>query len=81
VEWAREKIRVLNLAPGFVATDLNAEHMANDSFQEFVRRRIPVGHVAGVDEVARLIAVLVGEDLPSLTGETILMDGGQNINQ
>ena len=81
VEWARDKIRVLDLAPGFVATDLNAEHMANESFQEFVRRRIPVGHTASVDEVARFIAILVAEDLPSLTGETIFMDGGQNINQ
>ncbi|MBT4490803.1 MAG: SDR family oxidoreductase [Rhodospirillaceae bacterium] len=81
VEWARDKIRVLDLAPGFVATDLNAEYMANDSFKEFVRRRIPVGHAASIDEVARLIAVLVAEDLPSLTGETIFMDGGQNINQ
>ncbi|MFP6698469.1 MAG: SDR family oxidoreductase [Alphaproteobacteria bacterium] len=81
VEWARDKIRVLDLAPGFVATDLNAEHMAKDSFKEFVRRRIPVGHTASIDEVARLVAMLVAEDLPSLTGETIFMDGGQNINQ
>ncbi len=81
VEWARDKIRVLDLAPGFVATDLNAEYMANDSFKEFVRRRIPTGHTASVDEVARFIALLVAEDLPSLTGETIFMDGGQSINQ
>jgi enoyl-[acyl-carrier-protein] reductase (NADH) len=40
-----------------------------------------VGHTASIDEVARLVAMLVAEDLPSLTGETIFMDGGQNINQ
>ncbi len=81
VEWAKERIRILDLAPGFVATDLNADHMAKDSFKDFVSRRIPVGHTASVEEVARFVAVLAEEDLPSLTGETIFMDGGQNINQ
>ena len=81
VEWARHKIRVLNLAPGFVATDLNSEHMANNSFKEFVQRRIPVGHTASVKEVAQLVAMLVNMDLPSLTGETIFLDSAQNINQ
>ena len=81
VEWAKDKIRVLNVAPGFVATDLNADYMAHDTFKNFVRRRIPVGHTAGVGEVARLVAMLVDMDLPSLTGETIFLDGGQSINQ
>ena len=69
------------MAPGFVATDLNSEHMANNSFKEFVQRRIPVGHTASVKEVAQLVAMLVNMDLPSLTGETIFLDGAQNINQ
>ena len=81
VEWAREKIRVIDVAPGFVKTDLNAEYMSHDSFRDFIRRRIPTGDAASVEEVARLVAMLVAEDLPSLTGETIVMDGGQSINQ
>ncbi|MDP7549170.1 MAG: SDR family oxidoreductase [Alphaproteobacteria bacterium] len=81
VEWAGEKIRVVNVAPGFVKTGLNAEYMTHESFRNFIRRRIPIGDAASVEEVARLVAVLVAEDLPSLTGETIVMDGGQSINQ
>lgn len=81
VEWAREKIRVINVAPGFVKTDLNAEYMAHEGFQNFIRRRIPIGEAASIEEVTRLVAMLVAEDLPSLTGETIVMDGGQSINQ
>ena len=81
VEWARDKIRVLDVAPGFVSTDLNAEYRAHDSFQAFIKRRIPIGKAASIDEVARLVAMLAIEDLPSLTGETIVMDGAQNINQ
>ncbi|MBT4486766.1 MAG: SDR family oxidoreductase [Rhodospirillaceae bacterium] len=81
VEWAKDKIRLIDVAPGFVLTDLNAEYMKHDSFQDFIRRRIPTGKASTVDEVARLVAMLVAEDLPSLTGETIFMDGGQGINQ
>lgn len=81
VEWAQEKIRVINVAPGFVKTDLNAEYMTHESFRNFIRRRIPIGDAASVEEVARLVAMLVAEDLPSLTGETIVIDGGQSINQ
>lgn len=81
VEWAKDKIRVIDIAPGFVMTDLNAEYMKHDSFKDFIRRRIPTGAASTVDEVARLVAILVAEDLPSLTGETIVMDGGQSINQ
>jgi NAD(P)-dependent dehydrogenase (short-subunit alcohol dehydrogenase family) len=55
--------------------------MAQDSFQAFMRRRIPTGEASSVEEVSRLIAMLVAEDLPSLTGETIVLDGGQSINQ
>ena len=80
VEWAHEKIRLINLAPGFVKTDLNAEYMTHESFRNFIQRRIPTGDAAEVNEIARLTALLVAEDLPSLTGETIFIDGGQSIN-
>ncbi|MDA1099848.1 MAG: SDR family NAD(P)-dependent oxidoreductase [Proteobacteria bacterium] len=81
VEWAPEKIRLIDVAPGFVLTDLNAKYVKSDSFQAFIRRRIPTGAASTVEEVARLVAMLVAEDLPNLTGETIFMDGGQGINQ
>jgi NAD(P)-dependent dehydrogenase (short-subunit alcohol dehydrogenase family) len=81
VEWARDNIRVLDIAPGFIATDLNLEYMKQESFRRFLQRRIPTGAPGEPEEVARLIGILYDEDLPFLTGETIVIDGGQTINQ
>ena len=81
VEWAQENIRVLNIAPGFIATDLNLQHMKNKNFRDFLKRRIPTGGPGNPDDIARLIGALFDEDLPFLTGETIVIDGGQSINQ
>ncbi len=81
VEWAEHGIRVLNVAPGFVATDLNRGYMAHESFAKFLKSRIPTGGPCEPEEVARLVGALFSEDLPFLTGETIFIDGGQTISQ
>ena len=81
VEWARRGIRVLNVAPGYVTTDLNRSHMERENFNEFLAQRIPTGKPTDAAEVARLIGALFDEELPFLTGETIYIDGGQGIAQ
>ena len=81
VEWAGQGIRVVNVAPGYIETDLNREMLAQPKVQEFLARRIPVKRPGTPDEVARLVASLFQEDLGFLTGETIYMDGGQTIVQ
>jgi len=78
VEWAAQKIRVLDVAPGYIATELNAEAMKGP-LAEFLMARVPVGGPGGADEVARLVALLFTEALPFLTGETIYLDGGQGM--
>jgi NAD(P)-dependent dehydrogenase (short-subunit alcohol dehydrogenase family) len=80
VEWARDGIRVLNVAPGYIATDLNREFMANEKVQAFLAKRIPTGGAGKADDVARLVGALIAEGLPYLTGETIYLDGAQGIN-
>jgi len=81
VEWAEHGIRVLNVAPGFVATDLNREYMQQEGFRKFLANRIPAGGPCPPEEIARLVGTLFDENLPFLTGETIVIDGGQTINQ
>jgi NAD(P)-dependent dehydrogenase (short-subunit alcohol dehydrogenase family) len=80
VEWARDGIAVLNVAPGYIATDLNRDYLARERVQAWMAQRIPVGQVGRPQDVARLIAGLFGEAIPFLTGETIYLDGGQGIN-
>ena len=80
VEWASDGIRVLNIAPGYIATDLNREFLAKDKVRQFLAQRIPTGSAGTADDVARLIGALVDESIPFLTGETIYLDGGQGMN-
>jgi NAD(P)-dependent dehydrogenase (short-subunit alcohol dehydrogenase family) len=80
VEWARDKIRVLNVAPGYIETDLNRDWLAADRVQSWIKRRIPVGHVGQPDEVARLVGCLMAEEIDFLSGETIYLDGAHGIN-
>lgn len=78
-EWARHGISVVNVAPGYVETDLNREFLARPEARAALARRIPVGRVGTVDEVARLVGALFTERIPFLTGETIYVDGGHGI--
>jgi NAD(P)-dependent dehydrogenase (short-subunit alcohol dehydrogenase family) len=79
VEWARDGISSLTVAPGYILTDLNAGWLADDEQRAKVERRIPAGRVGEPAEVARLVAALVLGDMPFLTGETIYIDGGQSV--
>ncbi|WP_375457876.1 SDR family NAD(P)-dependent oxidoreductase [uncultured Enterovirga sp.] len=80
VEWAKDDIRVLDIAPGYVETDLNRDFLARDKTKAWMERRIPAKRAARADEIARLVGVLFQEDIAYLTGETIYVDGGQGMN-
>jgi NAD(P)-dependent dehydrogenase (short-subunit alcohol dehydrogenase family) len=78
VEWAPKGIRVLDVAPGYIETELNAEAMKGP-LRAFLENRVPAGGPGGTDSVARLVASLFSEDNAFLTGETIYLDGGQGM--
>ena len=78
VEWAPARIRVLNVAPGYLETDFNAEKMRGP-LRAFLEQRIPFGRPGSAQDVARLVASLFGEDIAFFTGETIYLDGGQGM--
>jgi NAD(P)-dependent dehydrogenase (short-subunit alcohol dehydrogenase family) len=79
-EWAQHGIRVLDVAPGYIETDLNREFLAKDRVKAWLSKRVPIGRPGRADEVARLVGALFAEDIPFLTGETIVIDGGQGRN-
>lgn len=81
VEWAKYGIRVMNVAPGYIETDLNREFLASEKVRRSMQSRIPTGGPGQPEDVARLVAALFSADIPFLTGETIYIDGGQGISQ
>jgi NAD(P)-dependent dehydrogenase (short-subunit alcohol dehydrogenase family) len=78
-EWSADGIAVINVAPGYIETELNRDYLGREKVQSFLRQRIPVQRPGTVDEVARLVSALFVEKIAFLTGETIYMDGGQGI--
>ena len=79
VEWASKGIRVLDVAPGYIVTDLNREELNTEPLQGYLKGRIPVRAPAPPEDVSRLVASILSEEIPFLTGETIYIDGGQGI--
>ena len=80
VEWARDGIRVMNVAPGYIETDLNRDYLAREKVKAWMAQRIPTGGAGSVDDVARLVTAIFAENIGYLTGETIYVDGAQGIN-
>jgi NAD(P)-dependent dehydrogenase (short-subunit alcohol dehydrogenase family) len=79
VEWASKNIRVIDVAPGYIETDLNKDAMSSGPLREYLERRIP-GRVPGTSEdVAKLVRALFLTDSPFLSGETIYIDGAQGV--
>ncbi|UQN71442.1 SDR family oxidoreductase [Burkholderia multivorans] len=79
VEWARQGIRVVNVAPGYIETDLNRDELNEGALKSFLKKRIPLGGPGKADDIGRFVAGLF--QLPSafVTGETFYVDGGQGI--
>ncbi|MFA7437801.1 SDR family NAD(P)-dependent oxidoreductase [Castellaniella sp.] len=80
VEWARHGIAVVNVAPGYIETDLNRDFLAREKVRAWMKSRIPTGGPGKPEDVARLVGALLTAAIPFLTGETIYIDGAQGIN-
>jgi NAD(P)-dependent dehydrogenase (short-subunit alcohol dehydrogenase family) len=79
VEWASRHIRVINVAPGYIQTDLNKVALSSGPLRAYIEKRIPGGEPGTAREVGELVAGLFKLDTRFLTGETIYFDGAQSI--
>jgi NAD(P)-dependent dehydrogenase (short-subunit alcohol dehydrogenase family) len=76
VEWAPHAITVNAVAPTFVRTPMTEPMLADPEFAAEVRRRLPSGEVATVDDVAAAILYLASDGARSVTGHVLAVDGG-----
>ena len=76
-EWARDGVRVLSLAPGYVESEISRGILEDDKMSAQVLKRIPQRRVAAPDEIGAFAAFLTGAGAAFATGATYLLDGGQ----
>jgi NAD(P)-dependent dehydrogenase (short-subunit alcohol dehydrogenase family) len=87
-EVAPKGVRVIAVAPGFIETTAATqliERLAKNAGTDFAAARqglmdslggIPIGRTGSPEEVAELVAFLVSDRAPYITGTEIVIDGG-----
>src|SRR5262245_4348405 len=75
LELARERIRVNAIAPGYFATDLNAEFLASETGKRLLSR-VPMGRAGNLSELDGPLLLLASNAGAFMTGAVITVDGG-----
>ena len=83
LDYARFNIRVNALCPGWVDTPFNEPFMrqmgGRAELEQYVAERIPMGRWASVDEIAEGILFLASARSSFMTGQALVIDGGECI--
>src|ERR1700682_818094 len=75
---AKTGIRVLNIAPGAIATPINNFVLDDPESKHCVEEEIPVGRFGQPDEIAAAVAWACSKEADYITGTTIVIDGGMS---
>lgn len=76
VELAPRGVRVVSVAPTFVATEMSAPFLAEPGFREDVLRRIPLGRLGEPADVAAAVVYASSPAAAAVTGCSLRVDGG-----
>ena len=79
LEWARHKIRVNALAPGYIETELNAAFFASDAGKALIQR-IPQRRLGEARELDGALLLLASDAGSYMTGCVIAVDGGHLVS-
>jgi 3-oxoacyl-[acyl-carrier protein] reductase len=77
IELAEHNIRVNAVAPGLIRTTLAQEGGSGEGFFDDSLHKIPLRRLGLPEEVANLFAFLASDEASFITGETVVIDGGQ----
>lgn len=78
-QWAPHGVRVNAIAPGWFATEMNAELLADERSRRWLERQCPMGRPGREDELDGVLLFLASDASTYCTGQVIAIDGGWTI--
>ena len=79
LEWARHRIRVNALAPGYIETELNDAFFSSDAGKALIRR-IPQRRLGEAKELDGPLLLLASDAGSYMTGSVVAVDGGHLVS-
>ena len=79
VEFGADNVRVNCIAPGLIKTDFARALWENPATLKASNARTPLGRIGEPDEIAGAAVFLASRAGAYMTGQTIVIDGGQTI--
>jgi NAD(P)-dependent dehydrogenase (short-subunit alcohol dehydrogenase family) len=78
LEWARDRIRVNAIAPGYIETDLNREFFATAAGLATIKG-IPQRRLGRADDLDGPLLLLASDASRYMTGAVLVVDGGHTL--
>ena len=82
-DYARFGIRVNALCPGWVDTPFNGPFITQmggrEAIEAYIAEKVPLGRWADVSEIAEPILFLVSDRSSYMTGQILVVDGGETV--
>jgi NAD(P)-dependent dehydrogenase (short-subunit alcohol dehydrogenase family) len=79
LEWARHRIRVNAIAPGYIETEINRGFFQTEAGQAMAKR-VPQRRIGKASELDGALLLLASDAGSYMTGSIVVVDGGHVIN-
>ncbi|KDD50230.1 enoyl-(Acyl carrier protein) reductase domain protein [Bordetella bronchiseptica OSU553] len=77
MEWARHKVRVNAICPGWIETDLTAPYMQDEQVRAAGLKQIPLRRFGQPADIGPIAVYLASDEAQWTTGQSFVVDGGQ----
>ena len=78
LEWARYRIRVNAIAPGYFATDMAQDFLETEAAKTMIKR-VPQRRLGKLEDLSGAILLLASDASNYMTGTTVTVDGGHSM--